>query len=201
MEYTTGLQNQYIENADFLYWRGRLLVYTGNNEKGKQFYREALNKDPDNVRYQKAWRNHLKMEKLKKEATDLFSAQNYKEAIERFSECLDLDPLNIQYNSTILFNKAVAYSKVSMNKEALDDLSKAIEMNDDYTKAYVKRGEINLVLENYEEAVRDYERAKQLDPTQHGIKEKIKHAKLELKKSKRKDYYKILNVAKDVTDE
>ena len=33
-------------------------------------------------------------------------------------------------------------------------------MNDEYTKAYVKRGEINLLLENYDEAVRDYERAK-----------------------------------------
>lgn len=31
----------------------------------------------------------------------------------------------------------------------------------------------------------------------HGVKEKIKKAKLELKKSKRKDYYKILEVPKD----
>jgi hypothetical protein len=35
MEFTTKIQAQYIEHGDFLYWRGRLLVYTGNTEKGK----------------------------------------------------------------------------------------------------------------------------------------------------------------------
>jgi DnaJ family protein C protein 7 len=92
----------------------------------------------------------MKMEKLKKEATDLFQAQNFKEAIERFGECLELDPLNVQYNSTILFIRAVAYSKLALNKEALGDLNSAIDLNDDYTKAYIKRGEINLVLENFD---------------------------------------------------
>jgi len=33
-----------------------------------------------------------------------------------------------------------------------------------------------------------------------GLRERIKHAKLELKKSKRKDYYKILNVEKDADE-
>lgn len=67
-------------------------------EKGKQFIREALNKDPDNVNYQRAWRNLNKMDKVKKEGTDLFSTHNYKEAIEKFTECLELDPLNHSYN-------------------------------------------------------------------------------------------------------
>lgn len=65
----------------------------------------------------------------------------------------------------------------------------------------MKRAEINLILENYEESVRDYERVKQLDPTTSGLKEKLKHAQIELKKSKRKDYYKILNVTKDADDD
>jgi len=65
-------------------------------------------------------------------------------------------------------------------------------LNEDYVKAYMKRGELNLHMENFEEAVRDFERVKQLDPSTHGISQKIKEAKIELKKSKRKDYYKIL---------
>jgi tetratricopeptide (TPR) repeat protein len=74
------------------------------------------------VNYQKAWRNFQKMEKLKKEATELFQASNYPEAIEKFAECLELDSLNNTYNSTILFNRSVAYSKLSKTKEALADL-------------------------------------------------------------------------------
>ncbi len=48
---------------------------------------------------------------------------------------------------------------------------------------------------NFEEAVRDFERVKQLDPATQGIGSKIQNSKLELKKSKRKDYYKLLSVA------
>ena len=61
---------------------------------GKKYIREALNKDPDNPKFQQAWKNFMKTEKLKKEATDLFAASSYPEALEKFSECLTLDPLN-----------------------------------------------------------------------------------------------------------
>lgn len=71
------------------------MVYNSNPDKGKQYIREALNHDPDNVSYQKAWRNLLKLEKLKKEGTDAFQTGNFKEAVERFTECLELDPLNM----------------------------------------------------------------------------------------------------------
>lgn len=74
IDFSTKLQNQFIENPEFLFWRGRLLIYSGNVDLGKKYIREALNKDPDNVNYQKAWRSLLKMEKVKKEATDFFSA-------------------------------------------------------------------------------------------------------------------------------
>lgn len=51
IEFTTKLQTQYIDNPEFLFWRGRLLIYNANMEKGKQYLREALNKDPDNVKF------------------------------------------------------------------------------------------------------------------------------------------------------
>jgi predicted Zn-dependent protease len=51
MDYTTQVQNQHIENPEFLFLRGKLLIYNGNTDKGKQFLREALNKDPDNLKF------------------------------------------------------------------------------------------------------------------------------------------------------
>ena len=142
IEYTTKVQSQFIENAEFLYWRGKLMVYNSNPDKGKQYIREALNHDPDNVTYQKAWRNLVKLEKLKKEGTDAFQTGNFKEAVERFTECLELDPLNVQYNSTVLYNRACAYLKMSQQAEALADLNEALTLNDEYVKALVKRAEI-----------------------------------------------------------
>lgn len=65
----------------------------------------------------------------------------------------------------------------------------------------MKRAEVYMKLEQYEEAVRDLERVKQIDPSTAGLRQKLQDAKLELKKSKRKDYYKILEISKDVTEE
>jgi tetratricopeptide (TPR) repeat protein len=64
--------------------------------------------------------------------------------IVKFEECLQLDELNANYNSTILLNIAICYSKLNKNDLALKALNKAILYNPKYAKAYVKRGEIHL---------------------------------------------------------
>ena len=51
-----------------------------------------------------------------------------------------------------------------MNDEAISDLNLAIEQNEEYVKAYVKRADINLALNNFEESIRDYEKARTIDP-------------------------------------
>jgi len=55
-------------------------------------------------------------------------------------------------------------------------------------------------MEKYEECVKDYEAALKLEKT-HEIKVSLKEAKMALKRSKRKDYYKILGVDKRATAE
>lgn len=54
--------------------------------------------------------------------------------------------------------------------------------------------------EDYEKSVTDYEKICQMDKSKENVAA-LKHAKLELKKSKRKDYYKILGVSKDASDD
>ena len=110
---------------------------------------------------------------------------------------MELFPNNKSYNSSIYLNRALCHSKLKNNDKALLDLNRAIEANPDYAKAFVKRGEINTLLENYEEAVRDFETANRISPSEFGVKQKLKDAKIRLKQAKRKDYYKILGVNKE----
>ena len=79
---------------------------------------------------------------MKEQASDLFKANKLEEAIKKFDECLNLDPLNLTFNSTILLNKAIALNKLKKNDEALTSLNKCLKMNPEYAKAYVKRGEV-----------------------------------------------------------
>jgi len=55
-------------------------------------------------------------------------------------------------------------------------------------------------LENFEEAVKDYEAALKLEKSME-TKNALKDAKLQLKKSKRKDYYKVLGITKTATED
>ena len=85
-----------------------------------------------------------KLEKAKKDGTDAFAGGRYVEAIERFSDCLEIDKLNNSYNQTILFNRALAFLKLGQKDQALADLNAAIALNEDYVKAIVKRSELYL---------------------------------------------------------
>ena len=67
ISFSTAIQNKHIDNPEFLFIRGKLLFYSGNTDKGKQFVREALNKDPDNSEYQKFFKSISKLQRLKTE--------------------------------------------------------------------------------------------------------------------------------------
>ena len=79
----------------------------------------------------------------------MFKNKNYRGSVDKFRECLLIDALNINYNAIIYLNIGLALENLGNNEEALDALNKAVQLNPNYAKAFVKKGEINLKLENY----------------------------------------------------
>jgi len=49
---------------------------------------------------------------MKEEASEIFKAGKFKEAIEKFDECLLIDTLNANFNSTILLNISICQDKL-----------------------------------------------------------------------------------------
>ena len=82
--------------------------------------------------------------------------------------------MNGAYNSTLLLNIAIAQTKLSRKDEAIKSLGLALKYNPKYAKAYVKRGEIRLTMEDYNEALRDFTSARDHDPSGFNIDQKIK---------------------------
>lgn len=143
-KFTNELMNRESmrDQAEIIMWRGRVMVYSGNVNTGKQMIQNALQRQPDLTEAAIAIKNIRQSEQLKEEASNLFKANKLDDAIKMFDKCLALDPHNLIYNSTILLNKAIALSKKSKNDDALMCLNKAIKMNPEYGKAFVKRGEV-----------------------------------------------------------
>lgn len=84
------------------------------------------------------------------------------------------------------------------HEEALLDTEESIALNDFSFKVYRTRARINLHMEKYDAAISDFRTAMEQaesdgsDADVKALKGELKRAELDLKRSKTKDYYKIL---------
>jgi DnaJ family protein C protein 7 len=189
-------------NADpeALVLRGRALYAQGENDKAIQHLRQALSCDPDYKDAVKYLRLVQKLDKMKEEGNGHFKAARYQQAVDVYTAALEVDPLNKSTNSKILNNRAMCYSKQKEWTSAIADCDKAIQLDPSYTKARKTRAKALGEGGNWEEAVRAYKSIAEQNPEEPGIAKDVRYAELELKKSSRKDYYKILGIDKDANE-
>ena len=102
---------------------------------------------------------------LKKAGNELYLSGANTEAIEKYNEALDTCPLDFKEDrSMLLSNKAAALIKLDEKEKAIEECSKAIELNPDYVKALIRRGQVYEDTDKPHEAFKDFEKVLQLDP-------------------------------------
>ncbi|PBP26544.1 tetratricopeptide [Diplocarpon rosae] len=189
-------------NADpeALVLRGRALYAQGDNEKAIQHFRKALNCDPDYKDAVKYLRIVQKLDRMKGEGNADYKAGRWQAAIDKYSEALEVDPLNKGTNSKLLQNRALCRNRLKDYVGAIEDCERAIALDPSYTKAKKTKATALGQSGNWEQAVRELKELQEQDPSDGSIAKEVRNAELELKKSKRKDYYKILGVEKDADE-
>ena len=205
---SASLLRRYGQTPTLVTLRGRCLLYTGQVPAAKQHFKKALQDDPDHRPAQIALKLANKLERAKEAANALFKQGKYQEAYDGYTEALEVDPLNDDSNAKVYCNRANTCLKLKKPRECLADCDLAIQRDSEYAKPYALRGEAQIMLgdegegeEAYEQAVREYDRATGMDPSSQAFDTGLRKSKLELKKSKRKDYYKILDLPKDCDDQ
>ena len=156
--------------------------------------------DPDNIVCRNAIKAINRQEEAKESGNQDFKAGRYQSALSHYTAGIEADPHNPKNAALLYANRAAVYLKLKKNAEALADCNKSIELDDNYAKAFLRRGEARMELGEYEDATRDFNRCHQLDPML-GARERMRVANTEAKKAARKDYYKILGVEKSATDD
>merc|ERR1712183_491165 len=188
-------------NADAIYVRGLCLYYEDNVDRAFSHFTQVLRFAPDHVRAKEIYKKAKSLKAKKEEGNAAFKAGNLDEAYKLYSEALLIDPCNRSTNAKLHFNRATVAAKLKKTGECLTDCDKALELDPNYTKAALRRAKCYMETEQYEEAIRDYERILKSDKSNMEYRQLLQEAKLELKKSKRKDYYKILGVEKSANDD
>ncbi|KAG4217057.1 hypothetical protein PC116_g34462, partial [Phytophthora cactorum] len=137
---------------------------------------------------------------MKEEGNAEYKAGRWQAAFDKYSAALEIDPSNRGINSKLFQNRALCRIKLKQFNEAIADCDKAIQLDPSYIKARKTKANALGQAERWEDAVREWKSIQELDPEDRTIPKEIRRAELELKKSQRKDYYKILGVPKDADE-
>jgi DnaJ family protein C protein 7 len=140
------------------------------------------------------------MERLKAQGNAYFEASRHEEALHAYTQALEIDPKHRLFNSTMLANRAAANMGQQNYLKALEDCNRSLSLNPDYTKAYLRRANVHMLLEDYEEAVHDYNKVRELDASTPDINWLISDAQSKAKQKGKKDYYQILEVPRNANE-
>ncbi|KAF8585459.1 TPR-like protein [Ramaria rubella] len=200
------------KSPDVLCLRGLVMFLSSRLPAALQHVQQALAYDPDHTRARKLMRRIKDVERLKEEGNTLFKAGKHTEAVEKYTAALDVVESREEEGSggsiraTLLSNRATALLKLERREEALADTNASLELVATSYKALRTRARIQMVLEDYQSAVNDFKASLEqvrIDGSQteeRALKQELKDAEVALKRSKSKDYYKILGIPKDCAD-
>jgi tetratricopeptide (TPR) repeat protein len=92
---------------------------------------------------------------------DAARREDYEKAIEHFTSAINKE----YYLAEAWYNRALAYSQLSLYYDAISDYNEAIRLSPSMAKAYLNRGADYLVLNQKDKALQDYNAAVYLDST------------------------------------
>eukprot|EP00554_Chaetoceros_debilis_P002822 CAMPEP_0194089160 /NCGR_PEP_ID=MMETSP0149-20130528/32968_1 /TAXON_ID=122233 /ORGANISM="Chaetoceros debilis, Strain MM31A-1" /LENGTH=535 /DNA_ID=CAMNT_0038772993 /DNA_START=70 /DNA_END=1677 /DNA_ORIENTATION=+ len=196
-------------NSTVILYRAFALHHMGNLDDAVKHLKQILSGDPDNKSAFSFFKVLKALGKKKAEGDGYYKARNFEQAAEAYSEALALDGCVEQYRAKLFFNRACAHANERKHSNVVEDCTEALKLDSEYVKAIMRRAASNLLIGGESEcaqAIRDYESAMDLaekrgdEATQKDLKKKIRAAQVQLKRSKQKDFYKILNVGRDATE-
>lgn len=196
----TSLLRNKSQDPEALVLRARALYGQGENDKALQVLRMAIECDPDfkdAIKWLKIVKN---LNRLKEEGNADYKARRWQAAIDKYTEALRVDPANKATNAKLLQNRALCYKNIKEYEKSVSDCEEALRLDPSYTKARKTKATALGAAEKWEDAVREWKAIAEADPSDASIQREVRKAELELKKSQRKDYYKILEVSKDADD-
>mmetsp|Transcript_8374 Transcript_8374/g.11908 ORF Transcript_8374/g.11908 Transcript_8374/m.11908 type:complete len:502 (+) Transcript_8374:63-1568(+) len=196
------------QNSDLLIIRAKIFFNKGKVDDAVKHLRQMLAGDPDNTRAVTLLKKIRALTKKKEEADGEYKGKNFSAALKLYGEAIEVCPEDSPgYMAKLYFNRASTNANLGNHEKVIADCTDAINLDDTYVKAYMRRAASCLAMEidrvtNCEMAVRDYEKALELSKSQvqnRDISKKLRAATTELNKAKRKDLYKILGVPRNAT--
>ncbi|KAI0290620.1 hypothetical protein BC826DRAFT_1026366 [Russula brevipes] len=199
-------------SPDVLTLRGLVLFLCGRLPQALQHAQSALRFDPGHEPAQRLRKRVKEVDRLKEEGNKAFKLGKLEEALNLYTDALERVGENEdegkggQLRALLLSNRATTLVKLSRHDDALVDTEASLVLQPGSFKALRTRARIRLHNEQYEDAIADFNAAiEQAEFESAGgdvrtLRSELKRAEAALKRSKTKDYYKILGVPRDCNE-
>ncbi|XP_048388925.1 dnaJ homolog subfamily C member 3a isoform X2 [Stegostoma tigrinum] len=182
------------DNTEAFYKVSIIYYQLGDHEMSLSEIRECLKLDPD---HKLCFAHYKQVKKLNKQlatAEELIKQEKYPDAVSKYETAMKTEPNVLQYSLYAKERICHCLSKNQQGKEAIKTCTEVLQLDTNNINALKDRAEAYILEEQYEEAIKDYEVARDHSDHDQEIKEGLERAQKLLKQSQKKDYYKILGV-------
>lgn len=139
-------------SIDSRYYRGRAYSNLNNNQAAFSDYTYILNKDSKHCA---AWNSRGVINLIQ---------EKYNEAIYDFNQALNLSPDSLCEQYVVLYNLGDTHLTLKKYQTAINYLNQAIRLKPDYADAWNLRGVAYSWLNNFPQAIVDYQKALEINP-------------------------------------
>lgn len=195
------LLKQHPNHVEAYHLRGSAFYQLGDLQQAVVHYREGLKLDPEHKECKKGHKLIKSIEKKLKKAEEANGKRNFGTAAQYYKEAIESDPQNRLLNRPTMLLLAKAFSNAGQHDQAFAVIEQHLEEDESIEGVY-SLGHAQQDAEMWEQAVRTFQRAVELavdDSQKQEAQQKVQQARVALKQSKEKNYYKILGVSRSAT--
>ncbi|XP_044293715.1 dnaJ homolog subfamily C member 3 isoform X2 [Varanus komodoensis] len=185
------------DNTEAFYQISTIYYQLGDHEQSLNEVRECLKLDQD---HKECFSHYKQVKKLNKQiasAEELIQQERYQDAINKYETVMKTESKVPVYTTQARERICHCLSKDQQSTKAITLCTEVLQLEPDNVNALKDRAAAYILEEQYEEAIRDYEKAKELNDSDQQVLEGLERAQRLLKQSQKRDYYKILGVKRN----
>jgi len=195
---TGKILKNYPKHIEAYQLRGEAYVRLNEMDAAVKHFREGLKLDPEHKGCKAGHKFVKTITKKDKKATEAFDKGDYETAINKWWEAMNHDITLLAFVRPALLKVVKAHIALKQYDQAIEEAQKHVN-NEESVEGLHALGEAQLAAEMFDKAVQTHHRAMEIAPEDNKrfCQQKLEEAKVALKQSKEKNYYKILGVPRN----
>ncbi|KAJ3083276.1 DnaJ sub C member 3 [Quaeritorhiza haematococci] len=192
------------DNTIALLKLSNLHVKLGEPTQALSSVRECLKYDPEHKQCKKTFKEIKKLDKSLKKMEEMSERRKWKDVLGVLQGnkglIAEVEKLGAKPLLKTLYEKMCqSFAELKEHDKSVTWCSKTLELDSQNLEALLYRAQSKMAQEEYEEAMRDYQKAHEINQNDSRASEGYQRAQRLMRMAGRKDYYKVLGVPRDAS--